>query len=139
MGAINNAFNQAAGAVATAAYGIEKIKESQLAEGESAKNELVDVDKVVIPKLKEDIKDQTTKVENTQKDVTALQDILKAPGAIRSKEDIDAFNELQKGVTDDTTAAMKSLQTLKVQLSAKQDMKERIKKAINRANNWRGR
>ena len=139
MGAINNAFNQAAGAVATAAYGIEKIKESQLAEGESAKNELVDVDKVVIPKLKEDVKDQTTKVENTQKDVAALGDILKAPGAIKSKEDLEAFDELQKGVTDDTSAAMKSLQTLKVQLSAKEDMRRRIEKAIKRANNWRGR
>lgn len=139
MGAINNAFNQAAGAVATAAYGIEKIKESQLAEGESAKNELVDVDKVVIPKLKEDVKEQTTKVENVNKDVAALGDILNAPGAIRSKEDIEAFNELQKGVTDDTTAAVKSLQTLKVQLSAKEDMRKRIEKAIKRADNWRGR
>lgn len=139
MGAINNAFNQAAGAVATAAYGIEKIKESQLAEGESAKNELVDVDKVVIPKLKEDVKEQTTKVENVNKDVAALGDILNAPGAIRSKEDIEAFNELQKGVTGDTAAAVKSLQTLKVQLSAKEDMKKRIEKAIKRADNWRGR
>ena len=139
MGAINNAFNQAAGAVATAAYGIEKIKESQLAEGESAKNELVDVDNVVIPKLKADIKDQTTKVENVNKDVTALGDILHAPGAIKSKEDIEAFNELQKGVTDDLSAAVKSQQTLKVQLSAKEDMRRRIEKAINRADNWRGR
>lgn len=139
MGAINNAFNQAAGAVATAAYGIEKIKESQLAEGESAKNELVDVDNVVIPKLKEDVKNQTTKVENVSKDVTALGDILKAPGAIKSKEDIEAFNELQKGVTDDRDAAIKSMQTLKVQLSAKEDMRRRIEKAIKRANNWRGR
>ncbi len=139
MGAINNAFNQAAGAVATAAYGIEKIKESQLAEGESAKNELVNADKVVIPKIKEDIKESNNKVKNVNKDVTALSDILKAPGAIKSKEDLEAFDELRKGVNNDASAAAKSLKTLNVQLSAKQDMKRRIEKAIKRADNWRGR
>ena len=139
MGAINNAFNQAAGAVATAAYGIEKIKESQLAEGESAKNELVNADKVVIPKLKEDIKESNNKVKNVNKDYDALSDILHAPGAIKSKEDLEAFKELGKGVDKDKNAAVKALQTLNVQLSAKQDMRRRIEKAIKRANNWRGR
>lgn len=139
MGAINNAFNQAAGAVATAAYGIEKIKESQLAEGETAKNELVHLNEVEIPELDKNFEAAETKEKKLSKDVDAMGDLLTAPGAIKTRADSDAYNELSKEVSDEYAAAHKALETLRLKISAKEDMRRRIEKAIKRANNWRGR
>lgn len=139
MGAINNAFNQAAGAVATAAYGIEKIKESQLAEGESAKKELSNVVETELPEMAKEKDELKDKLENNGKEQVALNEILNTPGAIKSAEDMDAYNELENDTFDDLKAANRSMQNLKLKISAKEDMRRRIEKAINRANNWRGR
>lgn len=139
MGAINNAFNQAAGAVATAAYGIEKIKESQLAEGESAKKELSNVVETELPEMAKEKDELQKKTENNKKEIAALNDIFNTPGAIRSADDIDAYNELENDTFDDLKAAQRAGQNLKLKISAKNDMRRRIEKAINRANNWRGR
>ena len=68
MGAINNAFNQAAGAVAIAGRMIGHEKESAISRGEAAKNEDIELEAKLVSKKIKDLVDSKFQVYDRKKE-----------------------------------------------------------------------
>ena len=80
MGAINNAFNQAAGAVAIAGRMIGHEKESAISRGEAAKNEDIELEAQDLAE-KNSFNENFKKAVNANKDINALKEMSSNPAA----------------------------------------------------------
>lgn len=80
MGAINNAFNQAAGAVAVAGRMIGHEKESAINRGEAAKNEDIELAAQDLAE-KNSFNENFEKAKNATKDINTLKEMSDDPAA----------------------------------------------------------
>ena len=136
MGAINNAFNQAAGAVATAAYGIEKIKEAQIAEGEIGKEQLIkNADDAV--KADAEVTAAKSQVANMRKESKALDDIQDNLDE-SNQGDLKTFHELSIDLNKDSQKADLALLSAKLKAKAIKESTLRAQQKIKKANEWLG-
>ena len=139
MGAINNAFNQAAGAVAIAGRMIGHEKESAISRGETAVNEDIE--------LAAKQKDATSEFNeaynadyHAKKDKELLREMQKNPEAngISSAEDRKALAQLQRQNMDDRKAAQIALNEAGKKIIAISQMRERAAKQIEKGRAWGG-
>ena len=133
MGAINQAFNQAAGSVAAAAALVKGAKEQDMSQALLGKEQSSEADAAI-----KELQDQVTGAKKQWGDAEADLAILnmKRPGGKgNTKASID---EKKMAKMTEIEAAQKAFEELSDRVKAKQAMKQRAELMIRKADKWGG-
>ena len=133
MGAINNAFNQAAGAVTGAALVYQHARESDISQALLGKEQYKELD-ADIKNLQSQLSDSKNKWDEAEGDLAILN--TKRPGGKGNTK--AAIEEKKKAKMSEMDAAKRAFEELSGRIEAKKAMRERAEITMNIANKWGG-
>ena len=133
MGAINNAFNQAAGAVAGAAALIKGKKEQDMSQALLGKEQSYEAS-ADIKNLQEQLTGKKNEWGEAESDLAILN--AKKPGGKGNTK--AALDEKRKTKMSEIEAAKRAFEELSDRIEAKQAMKNRAELMMKKANKWGG-
>ena len=133
MGAINQAFNQAAGSVAAAATLIKSSKEQDMSQALLGKEQYYEAD-ADIKELQEQLSGKKNEWGNAESDLAILN--AKKPGGKGNTQ--ASIDEKKKTKMSEIEAAKRAFEELSDRIEAKQAMKQRAEIMMKKANKWGG-
>ena len=133
MGAINQAFNQAAGSVAAAATLIKGAKEQDMSQALLGKEQYYEAD-ADIKDLQEQLTGKKNEWGNAESDL-AILNAKRTGGKGNTKA---ALDEKKKTKMSEIEAAKRAFEELSDRIEAKQAMKQRAEIMMSKANKWGG-
>ena len=133
MGAINQAFNQAAGSVAAAATLIKSSKEQDMSQALLGKEQYYEAD-ADIKNLQEQLTGKKNEWGNAEGDLAILN--AKKPGGKGNTQ--ASIDEKKKTKMSEIEAAKRAFEELSDRIEAKQAMKNRAELMMKKANKWGG-
>ena len=133
MGAINQAFNQAAGSVAAAATLIKSSKEQDMSQALLGKEQYHEAD-ADIKDLQEQLTGKKNEWGNAESDLAILN--AKKPGGKGNTQ--ASIDEKKKTKMSEIEAAKRAFEELSDRIEAKQAMKNRAELMMKKANKWGG-
>ena len=133
MGAINNAFNQAAGAVAGAAALIKGKKEQDMSQALLGKEQSYEAS-ADIKNLQEQLTNKKNEWGEAEGDLAILN--AKKPGGKGNTQ--AALDDKRKAKMTEIEAAQRAFEELSDRIEAKQAMKSRAELMMKKANKWGG-
>ena len=133
MGAINQAFNQAAGSVAAAATLIKSSKEQDMSQALLGKEQSYEAD-ADIKELQEQLSGKKNEWGNAESDLAILN--AKKPGGKGNTQ--ASIDEKKKAKMSEIEAAKRAFEELSDRIEAKQAMKNRAELMMKKANKWGG-
>ena len=133
MGAINQAFNQAAGSVAAAATLIKGKKEQDMSQALLGKEQYSEAE-ADIKNLQNALTGEKNKWGEAEGDL-AILNAKKTGGKGNTKA---ALDEKKKAKMSEIDAAKRAFEELSDRIEAKQAMKQRAAIMMNKANKWGG-
>ena len=133
MGAINQAFNQAAGSVAAAATLIKSSKEQDMSQALLGKEQYYEAD-ADIKELQEQLSGKKNEWGNAESDLAILN--AKKPGGKGNTQ--ASIDEKKKTKMSEIEAAKRAFEELSDRIEAKQAMKNRAELMMKKANKWGG-
>ena len=133
MGAINQAFNQAAGSVAAAATLIKGAKEQDMSQALLGKEQYYEAD-ADIKNLQEQLTGKKNEWGNAESDLAILN--AKKPGGKGNTQ--ASIDEKKKTKMTEIEAAKRAFEELSDRIEAKQAMKNRAEIMMSKANKWGG-
>ena len=133
MGAINQAFNQAAGSVAAAATLIKSSKEQDMSQALLGKEQFYEAD-ADIKNLQEQLTGKKNEWGNAESDL-AILNAKKPGGKGNTKASLD---EKRQTKMTEIEAAKRAFEELSDRIEAKQAMKNRAEIMMSKANKWGG-
>ena len=133
MGAINQAFNQAAGSVAAAATLIKSAKEQDMSQALLGKEQFYEAD-ADIKNLQEQLTGKKNEWGNAESDLAILN--AKKPGGKGNTQ--ASIDEKKKTKMTEIEAAKRAFEELSDRIEAKQAMKNRAEIMMSKANKWGG-
>ena len=133
MGAINQAFNQAAGSVAAAATLIKSSKEQDMSQALLGKEQYHEAD-ADIKDLQEQLSGKKNEWGNAESDLAILN--AKKPGGKGNTQ--ASIDEKKKTKMSEIDAAKRAFEELSDRIEAKQAMKQRAEIMMQKANKWGG-
>ena len=133
MGAINQAFNQAAGSVAAAATLIKSSKEQDMSQALLGKEQYHEAD-ADIKELQEQLSGKKNEWGNAESDLAILN--AKKPGGKGNTQ--ASIDEKKKAKMSEIDAAKRAFEELSDRIEAKQAMKQRAEIMMKKANKWGG-
>ena len=133
MGAINQAFNQAAGSVAAAATIIKGAKEQDISQALLGKEQYHEAE----AELK-DLQSQLSESKNKWGEAEADLAILNAKRTGGKGNTKAALNEKKEKKMSEIDAAKRSFEELQDKIAAKRAMKQRAEMMIKKADKWGG-
>ena len=133
MGAINQAFNQAAGSVAAAATLIKSSKEQDMSQALLGKEQYYEAD-ADIKNLQEQLTGKKNEWGNAESDLAILN--AKKPGGKGNTQ--ASIDEKKKTKMSEIEAAKRAFEELSDRIEAKQAMKKRAEIMMSKANKWGG-
>ena len=133
MGAINQAFNQAAGAVAGAATLIKSAKEQDMSQALLGKEQYYEAD-ADIKNLQEQLTGKKNEWGNAESDLAILN--AKKPGGKGNTQ--ASIDEKKKAKMSEIEAAKRAFEELSDRIEAKKAMKQRAEIMMSKANKWGG-
>ena len=133
MGAINQAFNQAAGSVAAASALIKGKKEQDMSQALLGKEQYYEASASI-----KDLQEQLTNKKNEWGEAEGDLAILNAkkPGGKGNTQ--AALDEKRKAKMSEIEAAKRAFDELSDRIEAKKAMKQRAEIMMNKANKWGG-
>ena len=133
MGAINQAFNQAAGSVAAAAALVKGKKEQDMSQALLGKEQSYEASASI-----KDLQEQLTNKKNEWGEAEGDLAILNAkkPGGKGNTQ--AALDEKRKTKMSEIEAAKRAFDELSDRIEAKKAMKQRAEIMMNKANKWGG-
>lgn len=133
MGAINQAFNQAAGSVAAAATLIKSSKEQDMSQALLGKEQSYEAD-ADIKVLQEQLTGKKNEWGNAESDLAILN--AKKPGGKGNTQ--ASIDEKKKTKMSEIEAAKRAFEELSDRIEAKKAMKNRAELMMKKANKWGG-
>ena len=133
MGAINQAFNQAAGSVAAAATLIKSSKEQDMSQALLGKEQSYEAD-ADIKNLQEQLIGKKNEWGEAESDLAILN--AKKPGGKGNTQ--ASIDEKKKTKMSEIEAAKRAFEELSDRIEAKQAMKNRAELMMKKANKWGG-
>ena len=133
MGAINQAFNQAAGSVAAAATLVKGAKEQDMSQALLGKEQYHEAD-ADIKELQEQLSGKKNEWGNAESDLAILN--AKKPGGKGNTQ--ASIDEKKKTKMSEIEAAKRAFEELSDRIEAKQAMKQRAEIMMSKANKWGG-
>ena len=133
MGAINNAFNQAVGAVTGAALVYQHARESDISQALLGKEQYKELD-ADIKNLQSQVSESKNKWDEAEGDLAILN--TKRPGGKGNTK--AAIEEKKKAKMSEIDAAKRAFEELSGRIEAKKAMRERAEITMNIANKWGG-
>ena len=133
MGAINQAFNQAAGSVAAAATLIKSSKEQDMSQALLGKEQSYEAS-ADIKELQEQLTGKKNEWGNAESDL-AILNAKKPGGKGNTKASLD---EKRQAKMTEIEAAKRAFEELSDRIEAKQAMKNRAELMMKKANKWGG-
>ena len=133
MGAINQAFNQAAGSVAAAATLVKGAKEHDMSQALLGKEQYHEAD-ADIKELQEQLSGKKNEWGNAESDLAILN--AKKPGGKGNTQ--ASIDEKKKTKMSEIEAAKRAFEELSDRIEAKQAMKNRAELMMKKANKWGG-
>ena len=133
MGAINQAFNQAAGSVAAAATLIKSSKEQDMSQALLGKEQSYEAD-ADIKDLQEQLTGKKNEWGEAESDLAILN--AKKPGGKGNTQ--ASIDEKKKTKMSEIEAAKRAFEELSDRIEAKQAMKQRAELMMKKANKWGG-
>ena len=133
MGAINNAFNQAAGAVAGAAALVKGKKEQDMSQALLGKEQYNEAN-ADIKNLQEQLTNKKNEWGEAEGDLAILN--AKKPGGKGNTQ--AALDDKRKAKMTEIEAAQRAFEELSDRIEAKQAMKSRAELMMKKANKWGG-
>ena len=133
MGAINNAFNQAAGAVAGATAIIKGAKEQDMSQALLGKEQAHEAE-ASIKNLQEQLSNKKNEWGEAEGDLAILN--AKKPGGKGNTQ--ASLDEKRKAKMTEIEAAQRAFEELSDRIEAKQAMKSRAELMMQKANKWGG-
>ena len=133
MGAINNAFNQVAGAVTGAALVYQHARESDISQALLGKEQYKELD-ADIKNLQSQVSESKNKWDEAEGDLAILN--TKRPGGKGNTK--AAIEEKKKAKMSEMDAAKRAFEELSGRIEAKKAMRERAEITMNIANKWGG-
>ena len=133
MGAINQAFNQAAGSVAAAATLIKSSKEQDMSQALLGKEQYSEAE----AELK-DLQPQLSEAKNKWGEAEADLAILNAKRTGGKGNTKAALDEKKKAKMSEIEAAKRAFDELSDRIEAKKAMKNRAELMMKKANKWGG-
>ena len=133
MGAINQAFNQAAGSLAAAATLIKSSKEQDMSQALLGKEQYHEAD-ADIKELQEQLSGKKNEWGNAESDLAILN--AKKPGGKGNTQ--ASIDEKKKTKMSEIEAAKRAFEELSDRIEAKQAMKQRAELMMQKANKWGG-
>ena len=133
MGAINQAFNQAAGSVAAAATLVKGKKEQDMSQALLGKEQYHEAD-ADIKNLQEQLTGKKNEWGNAESDL-AILNAKKPGGKGNTKASLD---EKRQTKMTEIEAAQRAFEELSDRIEAKQAMKNRAEIMMQKANKWGG-
>ena len=133
MGAINSAFNQAAGSVAAAAAVIKGAKEQDMSQALLGKEQYHEADASI-----KDLQEQLTNKKNEWGEAEGDLTILNAKRTGGKGNTKAALDEKKKAKMSEIDAAKRAFEELSDRIEAKQAMKKRAELMMDKASKWGG-
>ena len=133
MGAINSAFNQAAGAVAGAAALVKGAKEQDMSQALLGKEQSKEAD-ADIKNLQNQLSESKNKWGEAEGDL-AILNAKRTGGKGNTKA---ALDEKKKAKMSEIDAAKRAFEELSDRIEAKKAMKQRAEIMMSKANKWGG-
>ena len=133
MGAINQAFNQAAGSVAAAATLIKSSKEQDMSQALLGKEQSYEAS-ADIKNLQEQLTGKKNEWGEAEADLAILN--AKKPGGKGNTQ--ASIDEKKKTKMSEIEAAKRAFEELSDRIEAKQAMKNRAELMMKKANKWGG-
>ena len=133
MGAINSAFNQAAGAVAGAAALVKGAKEQDMSQALLGKEQSKEAD-ADIKNLQNQLSESKNKWGEAEGDL-AILNAKRTGGKGNTKA---ALDEKKKAKMTEIDAAKRAFEELSDRIEAKKAMKQRAEIMMSKANKWGG-
>ena len=133
MGAINQAFNQAVGAVTGAALVYQHARESDISQALLGKEQYKELD-ADIKNLQSQASESKNKWDEAEGDLAILN--TKRPGGKGNTK--AAIEEKKKAKMSEIDAAKRAFEELSGRIEAKKAMRERAEITMNIANKWGG-
>ena len=133
MGAINQAFNQAVGAVTGAALVYQHARESDISQALLGKEQYKELD-ADIKNLQSQVSESKNKWDEAESDLAILN--TKRPGGKGNTK--AAIEEKKKAKMSEIDAAKRAFEELSGRIEAKKAMRERAEITMNIANKWGG-
>ena len=133
MGAINQAFNQAAGSVAAAATLIKSSKEQDMSQALLGKEQSYEAS-ADIKNLQEQLTGKKNEWGEAESDLAILN--AKKPGGKGNTQ--ASIDEKKKTKMSEIEAAKRAFEELSDRIEAKQAMKQRAEIMMSKANKWGG-
>ena len=133
MGAINQAFNQAAGSVAAAATLIKGAKEQDMSQALLGKEQSHEADAAI-----KDLQEQLSGKKNEWGEAEGDLAILNAKRTGGKGNTKAALDEKKKAKMSEIDAAKRAFEELSDRIEAKQAMKKRAEIMMSKANKWGG-
>ena len=133
MGAINQAFNQAAGSVAAAATLIKSSKEQDMSQALLGKEQSYEAS-ADIKNLQEQLTGKKNEWGEAESDLAILN--AKKPGGKGNTQ--ASIDEKKKTKMSEIEAAKRAFEELSDRIEAKQAMKNRAELMMKKANKWGG-
>lgn len=133
MGAINSAFNQAAGAVAGAAALVKGAKEQDMSQALLGKEQSKEAE-ADIKNLQSQLSESKNKWGEAEGDL-AILNAKRTGGKGNTKA---ALDEKKKAKMSEIDAAKRAFEELSDRIEAKKAMKQRAEIMMNKANKWGG-
>ena len=133
MGAINQAFNQAVGAVTGAALVYQHARESDISQALLGKEQYKELD-ADIKNLQSQVSESKNKWDEAEGDLAILN--TKRPGGKGNTK--AAIEEKKKAKMSEIDAAKRAFEELSGRIEAKKAMRERAEITMNIANKWGG-
>ena len=133
MGAINQAFNQAAGSVAAAAAVVKGAKEQDMSQALLGKEQYHEADASI-----KELQEQLTNKKNEWGEAEGDLAILNAKRTGGKGNTKAALDEKKKAKMSEIEAAQRAFDELSDRIEAKQAMKKRAELMMSKANKWGG-
>ena len=133
MGAINSAFNQAAGAVAGAAALVKGAKEQDMSQALLGKEQSKEAE-ADIKNLQNQLSESKNKWGEAEGDL-AILNAKRTGGKGNTKA---ALDEKKKAKMSEIDAAKRAFEELSDRIEAKKAMRQRAEIMMNKANKWGG-
>ena len=133
MGAINSAFNQAAGAVAGAAALVKGAKEQDMSQALLGKEQSKEAD-AELKNLQSQLSEAKNKWGEAEGDL-AILNAKRTGGKGNTKA---ALDEKKKAKMSEIDAAKRAFEELSDRIEAKKAMKQRAEIMMSKANKWGG-
>ena len=133
MGAINQAFNQAAGSVAAAATVIKGAKEQDMSQALLGKEQYHEADAAI-----KDLQEQANVKKNEWGEAEGDLAILNAKRTGGKGNTKAALDEKKMNKMSEIDAAKRAFEELSDRIEAKKAMKQRAELMMSKANKWGG-